>query len=78
MKKSGLDFRVLPLFHRFFQSLDCSVTELKQQINTLKERVMKKEIREHPFKTLAFFTGGIKNLLNLLTDNSKKLKTGGG
>ena len=31
-------------------------------------------LRDHPFKTLAFFRGeGVKNLPNLLTDSSKKL-----
>ena len=36
-------------------------------------------LRDHPFKTSAFFRGGgIKNLPNLPTDSSKKLPTVGG
>ena len=36
-------------------------------------------LRDHPFKTSAFFRGGgVKNWPNLPTDNSKKLPTGGG
>ena len=35
-------------------------------------------IRDQPFKTLAFFKGvGVKNLPNLPTHCSKKLRTGG-
>ena len=36
-------------------------------------------IRDHPFKTSACLRGGgVKNLPNLLTDNTKKLPTVGG
>ena len=32
----------------------------------------------HPFKTSAFYRGGVKNWPNLPMDRSKKLPTGGG
>ena len=40
---------------------------------------MKNQLRDHPFKTSAFFRGGgVKIVPNLATDSSKKLPTVGG
>ena len=43
--ESGCDFRILPLFHRLFQILDCSVTPIKRTYH--KERLQ--------YKLMGFF-----------------------
>ena len=45
---------------------------LRKTIN----KMASNSLRDHPFKTSAFFRGeGVKNLPNLPTDSSKKLPT---
>ena len=45
----------------------------------IKQICFEEALRDHPFRTSAFFRGGgVKNLPNLPTDSSKKLPTVGG
>ena len=52
---------------------------LEEQCYYFPQLRMQVQIRDHPFKTSAFFrVGGVKNLQNLRKDSSKKLPTVGG
>ena len=49
------------------------------QINPNTSAKITEMVWDHPFKTSEFFrVGGVKNLPNLPTDNSKKMPTEGG
>ena len=66
------------IFGPFYFNTTIFLAILGPKIVLMKE-MGQKRIRDHPFKTSAFFRGGgVKNWPNLLTDSSKKLPMGEG
>ena len=76
----GIQHRVITTFQtENYTKLEIKPCRLGSRIGDMEAEWRLRVIRDHPFKTSAWFRGGgVKDLPNLPTDSTKKLPTVGG